>query len=160
MSFNPIEFRNSLGNFATGVAIITADCGRMGDVGLTINSFSSVSLEPPLTLWSINRSSDLFETFINAKVFTVNILRKDQQHLSNQFSRKGEHSLAEYPWKRSKNGCLVVPDSLVHFDCDTFEKLDGGDHIIFIGKVNYFENRGGQPLIFCQGKYRELKPEG
>ncbi len=159
MSFSIIEFRNSLGNFATGIAIITADCGKLGDVGLTINSFASVSLEPPLILWSINRTSDLFETFMNARVFTVNILRNDQQPLSTQFSRKGEHSLEKYPWERSKNGCLFVPDSLVHFDCETFEKLDGGDHIIFIGKVNHFVNRGGLPLIFSQGKYRELKTD-
>lgn len=157
MSFDPIAFRNSLGNFATGVALITVNCKNHGDLGLTVNSFASVSLDPPLILWSINRNSDLFDTFIDTETFTVNILREDQQHFSNQFSKKGEHSLKNYAWQRTRNGCLCVPDSLVHFDCDTFEQFDGGDHIIFVGKVTDFENRGGKPLLFSQGKYRQIQ---
>ena len=156
MSFDPKEFRNSLGNFATGVAIITVNCKNKGDLGLTVNSFSSVSLDPPLVLWSINRNSDLFDTFIGTETFTVNILNENQQDLSNQFSKKEEHSLDNYDWDRTKNGCKVVPDSLVHFDCDTYEKLDGGDHIIFVGKVTHFESRNGKPLLFSQGKYRKI----
>ncbi len=156
MSFDQKAFRNSLGNFATGVAIITVNCKNKGDLGLTINSFSSVSLDPPLVLWSINRNSDLFETFIETESFTVNILNEDQHELSNQFSKKDEHSLDNYDWARTKNGCKFVPDSLVHFDCDTFEKLDGGDHIIFVGKVTDFETRPGKPLLFSQGKYRKI----
>lgn len=157
MSFDQKAFRNSLGNFATGVAIITVNCKNKGDLGLTVNSFSSVSLDPPLILWSINRNSDLFDTFIETKVFTVNILNEEQQELSNQFSRKEEHSLENYHWARGKNGCKIVPDSLVSFDCDTFEKLDGGDHIIFVGKVTDFETRSGKPLLFSQGKYRKIQ---
>jgi len=156
MTLDQKEFRNSLGNFATGVAIVTVDCKDKGDLGLTINSFSSVSLDPPLILWSINRNSDLFETFIGTESFTINILNENQQTLSNQFSKKGEHSLEEYDWERTKNGCKFVPESLVHFDCDTFEQLDGGDHIIFVGKVNHFENRGGRPLLFAQGQYKQI----
>lgn len=157
MSFDPIAFRNTLGNFATGVALITVDCKSLGDLGLTVNSFASVSLDPPLILWSINRNSDLFETFIGTQTFTVNILREDQQDISNQFSKKEQHSLKDYDWQRTKNGCLFVPNSLAHFDCDTFEQLDGGDHIIFVGKVTDFESRGGNPLVFSQGKYRKIQ---
>ncbi len=157
MSFDQKAFRNSLGNFATGVAIITVDCKTGGDLGLTINSFASVSLDPPLVLWSINRNSDLFDTFIDTPCFTVNILNKNQQALSNQFSKKEEHSLDGYDWPRSANGCKYVPDSLVHFDCDTCERFDGGDHIIFVGKVTHFEDRGGEPLLFAQGKYQSLQ---
>ncbi len=156
MSFDPIEFRNSLGNFATGVAVITVNCPNQGDLGLTVNSFSSVSLDPPLVLWSINRNSDLFETFIDTKTFSVNILNKDQQDISNQLSKKGGHSLAEFDWSRGTNDCLNVEQSLVTFECETHEQVDGGDHIIFIGKVTKFENRGGEPLLFCQGKYAQV----
>jgi len=146
MSFDPIAFRNSLGCFATGVALITVNCKRQGDLGLTVNSFASVSLAPPLILWSINRNSDLFETFIDTKIFTVSILSENQQEISNQFSKKEEHSLKGYDWQRTKNGCLFAPDSLAHFDCDTFEQLDGVYHIIFVGKVTVFEHRGGKTL--------------
>jgi flavin reductase (DIM6/NTAB) family NADH-FMN oxidoreductase RutF len=157
MSFDQIEFRNSLGNFATGVAIVTVQCGDKGDLGLTINSFASVSLDPPLVLWSINRNSDLFETFIGTETFTVNILNENQQDFSNQFSKKEEHSLEAYDWERTQNGCKYVPDSLAHFDCETYEQLDGGDHIIFVGKVTHFESRGGKPLLFAQGKYQKIQ---
>jgi flavin reductase (DIM6/NTAB) family NADH-FMN oxidoreductase RutF len=157
MSLDSIALRNSLGNFATGVAVITVNCKNKGDLGLTVNSFSSVSLDPPLILWSINRNSDLFETFVGTETFTVNILNEAQQDISNQLSKKEEHSLANYDWQRTKNGCLFVSDSLAHFDCDTFEQLDGGDHIIFVGKVTDFENRGGKPLLFAQGKYCQIQ---
>ena len=157
MSFDPKAFRNSLGNFATGVAIVTVNCKNKGDQGLTINSFASVSLEPPLVLWSINRTSDLFETFIDAKQFNINILNENQQDLSNQFAKKEEHSLDNYDWERADNGCKWVPESLVHFECETYEQLDGGDHIIFVGKVTNFDTREGRPLLFAQGGYQSLK---
>jgi len=157
MVFDPIAFRNSLGNFPTGVALITVNCKNFGDLGLTVNSFASVSLDPPLILWSINKSSDLFETFIDTETFTVNILSEDQQDISTQFSKKSQHSLKGYDWQRTKNGCLFAPNSLVHFDCTTFEQIDGGDHIIFVGKVTDFVNRGGKPLVFSQGKYRKIQ---
>lgn len=156
MSFDSIAFRNALGNFTTGVAIITVNCKQEGDLALTINSFASVSLDPALVLWSINRSSDLFETFINTKVFTANILNASHQPFSNQFSKKEEHSLKDYEWLKGENGCAIVPDALAHFECETQEQIDGGDHIIFLGKVTDFSNKGGEPLLFSQGKYREI----
>ena len=121
------------------------------------NSFSTYSKWHDDDALNAYRNSDLFDTFIDTKTFTVNILNENQQDISNQFSKKEEHSLADYKWERTKNGCLYVPESLVHFDCDTFEQLDGGDHIIFVGKVTDFENRGGKPLLFAQGKYRQIQ---
>lgn len=157
MSFDQKEFRNSLGNFVTGVAIVTMNCkNKKDDLGLTINSFSSVSLDPPLVLWSIGRNSDLFEAFIDTKFFTINILNENQQDLSNQFAKKEKHSLKNYNWQRSANGCKYVPDSLVYFNCETYEQLDGGDHIIFVGKVTDFKTNAGRPLLFAQGKYQKL----
>jgi len=156
MTFNTKAYRNSLGNFATGITIMTINHATKGDLGLTVNSFASVSLDPPLILWSIGRDSALFDAFIDIKTFTVNILNEDQQALSDQLSKKEQHSLDNYAWQRSRNNCKYVENSLVQFDCDTFEKIDGGDHIIIIGKVTHFENRGGKPLLFSQGQYQKI----
>lgn len=158
MSLDSREFRNALGRFATGVCVITANPEGHAPFGMTINSFASVSLEPPLVLWSLQNNSECFAAFEAAKNFTVNILADDQEALSNQYAKKGAHELDTDHYRIGRNGAPVLRGALTSFECDVWNRYDGGDHIIIVGKVVEMEDRpNGNPLLFFSGKYRELR---
>ena len=158
MSFTSRELRDALGQFATGVCVITANPSGFAPFGMTVNSFASVSLDPPLVLWSLQKDSECSSAFAAAKQFTVNILRDDQEAVSNRYAKKGAHDLEAGSYRQGRSGCVVLKECLVSFECDIDARHDGGDHIILIGRVLEMESRPtSNPLLFHAGKYRQLR---
>lgn len=151
--FDPRAFRRALGNFATGVTIVTAQ-GPTGDkAGVTASSFNSVSLDPPLVLWSCSKASHSSAIFEAASHFAVNILAADQAEMSNHFARQQDDKFAQIEWQPGIGGAPLFADCSGRFQCETYQKIDGGDHWIFIGKVVAFDDNGRPPLCFHQGAY-------
>ena len=154
-AFDQKEFRNALGTFPTGVAIITTKGLEGEPVGLTCNSFSSVSLEPPLVSWSLRKASKSLETFRHTPAFTINILAGDQNELSGRFaSSKITDKFSGVDWRPGHGGAPVIANTLASFECSTFAVHDAGDHLIFIGQVQVFDHgRPEDPLVFYKGAY-------
>ncbi|WP_373080188.1 flavin reductase family protein [Zhongshania sp.] len=158
MSLDPREFRNALGQYPTGVCVITANPEGYKPFGMTVNSFASVSLDPALVLWSLRNDSECLDAFNKAKTFTVNFLASDQLALSNAYSKKNDHDLAADQFRIGKSGAPVLRGSLSSFECEMWARYDGGDHIIIVGKVIEMDTKpGAKPLVFHAGKYRELR---
>lgn len=162
MSLDSRAFRDALGQFATGVAVVTVKTPQGETVGLTINSFASVSLDPPLVLWSLDRSSDRFQAFMDADHFAVNILSDECLALSQRLSRKGERDLKDEPASLGIHDQPLLSRALAHFECHVEARHEAGDHVIFVGRVLHFaQGAPGQPLVYYRGRYRGLAdPEG
>ena len=157
MSFDSREFRDALGHFATGVCVITANPEGWEPFGMTVNSFASVSLDPPLILWSLKGDSEMREAFDKAERFAVNILRAEQQDLSDLYAKKDDHSLAPGHFELGASGAPIMPATLVSMECELEARHPGGDHIILVGRVTKLVQReAGAPLLFCAGGYRQL----
>lgn len=162
MTFTSRQFRDALGLFPTGIAIVTAadDDGTVG--GLTVNSFTSVSLDPPLILVSLARSIASFAIFERATHFAVSLLRDDQRHVSAAFAKS---DLAKWQGGHHRTGtetqAPVIHPNLVAFECETFARYDGGDHRLLLGRVICIESgaEGPSPLLYYRGQYRELSEE-
>ena len=154
-AFDQKEFRNALGTFPTGVAIITTVDHAGEPVGLTCNSFSSVSLEPPLVSWSLRKASKSIEIFRHTPSFTINILAGDQNELSGRFaSSKITDKFTGVSWRPGHGGAPVIGNCLASFECSTFAVHDAGDHLVFIGQVQQFDHgRPEDPLVFYKGAY-------
>jgi flavin reductase (DIM6/NTAB) family NADH-FMN oxidoreductase RutF len=155
MSVDPIAFRKALGCFATGVTIITTTDAANQPVGITANSFTSLSLDPPLVLFCLDRKSASFAAFHKNRHFAVNILRDSQQELSRTFARSVPDKWTGVPFETWDTGCPILPDSLAALECDVDEIIEGGDHVILIGKVRRIRMEEGdcQPLVYFRGKY-------
>lgn len=151
--FDPKAFRRALGNFATGVTIITAEGSDGEKVGVTANSFGSLSMDPPLVLWSSMKTALSCKIFESASHFAVNILASDQMDMSNHFARQQVDKFAEVDWEKGLGGAPIFPNCAGRFQCESYDKLDGGDHWIFVGKVIEFDDFGRAPLCFHQGGY-------
>lgn len=159
MEFDQRAFRDAMGCFATGVTVIstTTDDGRA--VGVTVNSFSSVSLDPPLVLFCIDRKATNLTTFQNAGGFAINVLRDDQHQLSNGFAGKGDTMFENIEYEKSDLGSPLLPDTIACFECETETTHDGGDHVIFIGRVKRIQQNGdGAPLLYFKGRYAAVAP--
>lgn len=158
MTHDTRKFRNALGCFTTGVAVITTQVAGREPIGITINSFSSVSLDPPLILWSLDKKSDTLPVFEAATSFTVNVLREDHKDLSSRLARQGDHGLEGLATRiGASNGCPMIEDALAHFECSVEARHEAGDHIIMIGRVLHYEYaEDGQPLLYHRGGYRGL----
>ncbi len=155
---DPKALRNALGNFATGVTVITA-CTPDGDkAGVTANSFNSVSLEPPLVLWSIMKTSSSVAIFENASHFAVNVLAADQINLSNHFARPSDDKFATIDYEQGAGNSPLLPECSARFQCEYSERVDGGDHWILIGKVVAFDDIGRAPLLYHGGAYSAVIP--
>ncbi len=150
---DPRAFRRALGNFATGVTIITAQSSDGDIVGVTASSFNSLSVDPPLILWSSMKEAKSCPAFESATHFAVNILASDQIDMSNHFARQQEDKFAGIEWEAGIGGAPIFPNCAGRFQCESYEKVDGGDHWIFIGKVITFDDFGRSPLCFHQGSY-------
>ena len=149
-------FRRSLGRFATGVTVITCADEEKRPYGITANSFSSVSLEPPLILWNIAKVSNSREAFLEAEHFAINVLGQHQEHLSQHFARTDHTQFDAVETARSEHGVPLIPDAIATFECRTHEIHDCGDHHIIIGEVEAFRADDEPPLVFFGGRYREL----
>jgi flavin reductase (DIM6/NTAB) family NADH-FMN oxidoreductase RutF/pimeloyl-ACP methyl ester carboxylesterase len=150
-------FRDALGCFATGVTIVTAVTPDGTPIGLTANSFTSVSLDPPLLLVCVANNAGSADLLRSASHFGVNVLQIGQQPTSNRFAGKGEDRFATTPWEQGENGVPVLTGSLASFECQQFSLNDGGDHFILVGQVlkAIYEPRR-DPLLYFRGKYRRL----
>jgi 3-hydroxy-9,10-secoandrosta-1,3,5(10)-triene-9,17-dione monooxygenase reductase component len=152
---NPVnrQFRDALGAFATGVTIVTTRDQSLHDVGLTANSFNSVSLDPPMVLWSLSKSSLSLAAFGAAKHFAVHVLAADQDHLSTLFARRGIDKFATLDIERGLGDVPLLSGCSARFECRTEFQYEGGDHVIFVGKVEKFDHFGRAPLLFHSGRY-------
>jgi flavin reductase (DIM6/NTAB) family NADH-FMN oxidoreductase RutF len=150
---DPRDFRNALGSFATGVTVITAVGPDGKPVGLTCNSFASVSLNPPLVLWSLVIYSPNMSVFQNASHFTVNVLGASQQALSTQFATPSDDKFAGVDWQPGLGGAPVLAGCVASFQCRAADRYYGGDHVIFLGAVEAYAYNRDEPLLFAQGGY-------
>jgi flavin reductase (DIM6/NTAB) family NADH-FMN oxidoreductase RutF/DNA-binding MarR family transcriptional regulator len=156
--FDSRAFRRALGNFATGVTVVTAANASGHQVGVTANSFNSVSLDPPLILWSIDKRSTSHETFEQASHFAVNVLAADQIDLSNNFARPKEDRFNGIAYETGEGGAPILANCSARFQCEKYQQVDGGDHWIMIGKVVAFDDFGRSPLLYHQGAYSMVLP--
>jgi flavin reductase (DIM6/NTAB) family NADH-FMN oxidoreductase RutF len=153
-SFSTQAFRAALGTFATGVTIVTARDASGRGVGLTANSFNSVSLSPPLVLWSLARSAGSMPAFARGSHYAINILGADQRDLAERFSSKGADRFAGVAFREGASGAPILEGACAVFECFNRSQYEEGDHIIFVGEVERCEQReGSQPLIFHGGRY-------
>lgn len=159
--FDRRGFRNALGTFPTGVTVVSTLNERGAFIGLTANSFSSVSLDPPLVLFSLARHSPSLESFRRSGVFAVSVLASDQGALSNRFATSSDAKWQDVDYVMGSDcRCPLIPGALASFECRTHALYDGGDHTILVGYVLRFERLVvGEPLIFCRGSYRTLRPD-
>ncbi|QYY29384.1 MULTISPECIES: flavin reductase family protein [Cupriavidus] len=146
-------FRNALGRFATGVAIVTTRTADGEPWGVTVNSFSSVSLEPRLVLWSLAKKSYSLEAFRKSGSFVIHVLASDQEDVSNRFARGTDGKFAGISCTDGIGGAPVLPGCAAVFQCRNAQQYDGGDHIIFIGEVHHFDTSDRESLLFYQGSY-------
>ena len=152
--FSPQEFRAALGMFATGVTIVTARDAAGLPVGITANSFNSVSLAPPLVLWSLARVAGSMPAFERGSHYAINILAADQHALALRFSAKAIDRFAGVPFKVGPSGAPVLDGAAAVFECFNRSRYEEGDHVIFVGEVERCAHRpGAQPLIFHGGRY-------
>lgn len=157
--FDAREFRNALGCFATGVTVITTLGPRREMIGITANSFSSVSLDPPLILFTLGRHAYSLKAFLAAGDFAVNVLRREQKELSGRFAVALGDKWAGIDYEVWESGCPILPGSLASFECRNRTTHDGGDHVIFVGEVQRMRcDRDGQPLVFLRGGYGGYAP--
>jgi flavin reductase (DIM6/NTAB) family NADH-FMN oxidoreductase RutF len=151
--FDRRDYRKALGQFATGVTVVTARGSDGRKVGVTVNSFSSVSLNPPLILWSLSRQTPSFADFTHATHFAVNVLEAHQHHLSRQFSTPLPDKFAGVDFEEGAAGVPLLRGVIAQFVCRKVRQHDGGDHIIFIGEVEQYKYQEGEPLVFHSGRY-------
>ena len=145
------SFRGALGSFVTGVTIITTDSPE-GPVAIVANSFSSVSLDPPLILWSPAKSSKRFEHFAGSRRFAVHILAAGQRDICAAVI-KSKTAIKDVPTHKSHCGMPIIEGALATFECSLEATHDAGDHVIVVGRVTKAHHQGGDPLVFHGGKY-------
>src|SRR6516225_426255 len=150
---DPREFRNALGTYATGVTIITAAGADGKPYGITCNSFASVSLNPPLVLWSLVVYSSSLSAFQNASHFAVNVLGDGQQALANKFAKSSDDKFVGVDWTPGLGGAPLLRESVANFQCRAANRYYGGDHVIFLGAVEAYSYNGKEPLLFARGGY-------
>lgn len=147
------QFRNALGAFATGVTIVTTRTASGVDVGLTANSFNSVSLEPPMVLWSLAKAAKSLQAFLDAGYFAVHVLAATQETLSHTFATRGVDKFAGLAIERGRGDIPLLEGCSARFQCRTAVKYEGGDHVVFIGEVEAFDHFDRPPLVFHGGRY-------
>ena len=162
MSFDLHTFRNTLGLFVTGVTIITCRDQAGDPVGITANSFNSVSLDPPLVLWSVGNQARSLSAFDDASHFAVHILRDDQADLSQRFAKSGTDKFSGLPVEPGLGGVPLLADCAARLECTLHAKHPAGDHVLFIAEVKHLpSDANALPLVYHGGRYAELsdKPE-
>lgn len=152
-AIDPRDFRNALGTFATGVTIVTAMAADGRPYGVTCNSFASVSLNPPLVLWSLGMFSQGLTIFQNASHFTINVLGVSQQALASQFAKSSGDKFAGVSWTPGLGNAPVLSDGVANFQCRAANRYYGGDHIIFLGAVEAYAYNRQEPLLFARGNF-------
>ncbi|WP_395142586.1 flavin reductase family protein [Schlegelella aquatica] len=153
-TFSSLQFRQALGMFATGVTVVTARDADGRLIGLTANSFNSVSLEPPLVLWSLALRAGSMPVFARGSHYAINILAADQVELAERFASKNVDRFAGVAWRPGLAGAPVLEGAAAVFECFNRSQYEEGDHVIFVGEVEHCTRReGASPLIFHGGRY-------
>lgn len=153
------NLRSALGCFATGITVVTARAPDGGLLGLTANSFNSVSLDPPLVLFSLDRKAFSFAGFLAIEHFAVNVLGQDMRALSDAFARPMGPKWDGVAWVAGEAGCPLLAGALAVFECRSRHTYPGGDHVIIVGEVERLRAEAeGEPLIYFRGRYRGLAP--
>jgi len=148
-------YRDALGQFATGVTVVTAMTSD-GPIGMTANSFASVSLDPPLVLWSPAKSSRRYGAFGAAQRYAIHVLCADQRDMAQSFAASGRDGFARFPWQEGESGAPLLDNCLARFECRAEARHDAGDHVIIIGRVERALLREGPPLLYVRGVYGGL----
>jgi len=158
-SLGEAEFRRSLSCFATGITVVTTSDHQGQTRAMTVNTFTSVSLDPPLVLYCLGNSAFHFHVFARAESFAVNVLHANQQVLSDRFSREHDDDLADLKTGRLSTGSPVLLEALTALDCTMHAKHEAGDHLIILGEVQAIKNGPRfDPLLFFRSEYRALRP--
>ena len=152
------QLRNALGRFPTGVTVITTRTPDGKLEGLTANSFSALSLDPPLVLWSIRRNALSLPGFLASGHFAINVLGVGQSDLSQRFATPNENKYGGLVYEEGLGGSPVLDGVLASFECETQSTIDGGDHVLFVGRVHKVSYHDGEPLIFNAGRYCTALP--
>jgi flavin reductase (DIM6/NTAB) family NADH-FMN oxidoreductase RutF len=152
-AIDPRDFRNALGTFSTGVTIVTAMAADGKAYGVTCNSFASVSLNPPLVLWSLGMFSQGLATFQNASHFTVNVLSVAQEELAMRFSKSSDDKFTGVEWKPGLGNAPIIAGCVASFQCRAANRYYGGDHVIFLGAVEAYAYNKQEPLLFARGGF-------
>lgn len=149
-----VEYRRALAQFATGVTIVTTTAPDGTPVGLTVNSFASVSLDPPLVLWSLSQQASSLPAFRACERYLIQVLAADQLELATRFATRQGARFEGVRWRGTDAGLPFVEDcSVAWFECGNRSQHEEGDHVIFVGRVEAFVNVGGAPLIFHDSRY-------
>ena len=153
-----VAYRRALGGFATGVCVVTADTAD-GPLGVTINSFTSVSLEPRLVLWCLDEGSQRWKAFAGAERFSIHVLGADDRHMAARFAR-GDCVLRDDEYDRVGEGAPRLKHAITRLDCHTTQRLPMGDHMTIVGEVQSFAAEAGDGLVFFRGRYGRIGEDG
>ena len=154
---NARAYRNALGHFGTGVTVITTSTNE-GPIGMTVNSFASVSLEPALVLWSLSKTSGRFDAFQSAERYSIHVMREDQEKLALEFAKNAD-AFDTCGWRYDGNSVPLLNNALTRFDCTQQAVHEAGDHIIIVGQVTGVVANEGAPLIFAKGEFGGFNPQ-
>lgn len=157
MSISKEEFRSALSRFASGVTVVTTKDGSGKLYGITVSAFCSVSLEPPLILICIEKNTGSHHAFEQSRAFVVNILRENQQHISDRFASPLDDKFGGISYRSGIEDLPVLEDALANLECRLRYSHEGGDHTIFVGEVEKATVNGVEPLLYFHGNYREIK---
>lgn len=156
--FAPAELRQAFGSFATGVTVVTTRNADGKLVGLTANSFSAVSLSPPLLLWCISMSTPSFTAFRDCSHYAINILGAEQTDISNRFANSSPDKFANLDYGFGPAGSPLIAGCIASFECRNEIQYPGGDHLILVGYVEHYQVSPGAPLLFHGSRYAGLQP--
>jgi len=156
MSIDKNDLRRVMGHFATGVTIVTTVSKSGEPFGLTANAFTSVSLEPPLLLVSVDKKAESYPHLEDSKVFTVNILADEQESLSRKFAVSGGDKFTGVAYREGANGAAILDGVIAFIECKVYASYEGGDHTLYLGLVEEAQTREGKPLLFYRGGYRAI----
>lgn len=162
MSVDSRSFRKALGTFPTGVAVITGRRSDGGLVGITVSSFTSLSLEPPLVLFCLDSNNSNLDLFEEGRHFGVNVLHEDQKEISIRFASRSEQcKFSGLDHTPAESGVPLIKGCLAHLDCRIVARHEGGDHFIIVGSVEALaHSQAGQPLVYWRGAYAQLGCSG
>lgn len=160
ISITPESLRDVLGLFPTGIAVLTARAADGRLYGVTINSFSSVSLDPPLVLFSLSRGLHTLRALLSAETFAIHFLREDQRHVSTRFATTFANKWDDIRYREGVTGCPVIEPALAVLECRLYAQYDGGDHVIIVGRIAHIERQSDEnPLVFFRGRYHRIGAE-
>ncbi|MGH1360590.1 MAG: flavin reductase family protein [Burkholderiaceae bacterium] len=156
---NEASFRQAMGCFTTGVTVVTTLNAQGEPIGLTVNSFNSVSMAPPMVLWSLAGESPNLQAFSQHPAFAVNILTVDQVDLCHRFASQAEDRFKGVRWSAGLHGVPVLANTAASFECINTRQIPGGDHEIFLGEVTHVSSSSALPLLYSQGRFGQMESE-